>query len=52
MSKVTPPDPNRLKMSLDIKTPLIGFYDAPDSGQKENFSSFSSTARGSRHPTI
>ncbi len=30
MKKDTSPDPNRLRTTLDIKTPLIGFYDAPD----------------------
>lgn len=30
MTKETQPNPDRLKKRLDIKLPLIGFYDAPD----------------------
>jgi hypothetical protein len=30
MPKEKQPDPERLKKRLDIETPLIGFYDAPD----------------------
>jgi len=30
MSQDISPHPERLKMSLDIRTPLIGFYDAPN----------------------
>ncbi len=30
MKKETQPNPGRLKKRLDIKLPLIGFYDAPD----------------------
>lgn len=30
MSQDTSPDPSRLRTNLDIKTPLIGFSDAPD----------------------
>jgi hypothetical protein len=30
MAKKNQPNPERLKKRLDIKTPLIGFYDAPD----------------------
>ncbi len=30
MKKETQPDPDRLKRRLNIKLPLIGFYDAPD----------------------